>query len=450
MTSGGPLHGVRVVELGGIGPGPFCGMVLADLGADVIRVDRPDQAGTASEHPILHRGRRSVVLDLKTPAGTGAARRLIGTADAVVEGFRPGVTERLGLGPEDCMAGNPRLVYGRITGWGQDGPLAQEPGHDINYIAIAGALGAIGPAGGDPVVPLNLVGDMGGGGLLLALGICAALVRARDTGQGQVVDAAMTDGAAIQLALVQGLLATGRWVDRRGSNPLDGAAPFYRTYRCADGGHVALGCVEPQFYANALRVLGLAGDPLFATQFDPSAWPAMVARLAEVFAGRDRDEWTRRFDGQGGCLSPVLSFAEAAAHPHNAARGTYTVDSEGLVQPGPAPRFLGTPADPPRPAPVVGAHTAEVLAEIGWDGPLRTDASAAVGQVRPAVGRAQPGHPVQRPRLLVDVADLAGLPRRRREVQPGVGDVPDRVERLADAVEHAGLPAALARPPGQP
>ena len=361
----GPLAGVRVVELGGIGPGPFCGMLLADFGAEVIRVDRPEEAGRDSEHPILHRGRRSVVLDLKDPAGVATARRLVATADALVEGFRPGVTERLGLGPDDCLADNPRLVYGRVTGWGQDGPLRSEPGHDINYVALAGALGAIGPAGGDPVVPLNLVGDMGGGGLLLALGVCAALLHARQTGRGQVVDAAMTDGAAIQLALVHGLLATGRWTDRRGANILDGGAPFYRTYRCADGGHVALGCIEPPFYANALRVLGLSGDPLFADQYDASAWPAMGARLAEVFAGHDRDEWTRRFAGQGGCLTPVLDFAEAAAHPHNVARGTYTVDSQGRARPGVAPRFSGTPAGPPGPAPVIGAHTAQVLAELG-------------------------------------------------------------------------------------
>jgi alpha-methylacyl-CoA racemase len=365
VTPGGPLRGVRVVELGGIGPGPFCGMVLADLGADVVRVDRPEQAGSRSDHPILHRNRRSVVLDLKDASGAATARRLAARADAVIEGFRPGVAERLGLGPAQCLADNPRLVYGRVTGWGQDGPLAAEPGHDINYIAIAGALGAIGPSGGDPAVPLNLVGDMGGGGLLLALGVCAALLHARATGEGQVVDAAMTDGAALQLALVHGLLATGRWVDRRGANLLDGAAPFYRTYRCAGGGHVALGCIEPQFYQSALDVLGLRDDPLFAAQFDAASWPAMTARLAEVFAGGTREEWTSRFAGRGACLTPVLSFAEAAAHPHNAARGTYTVDSDGRVQPGAAPRFSGTPAAPPRPAPVVGAHTDEVLAELG-------------------------------------------------------------------------------------
>ncbi|HWB35439.1 MAG TPA: CaiB/BaiF CoA-transferase family protein, partial [Rugosimonospora sp.] len=346
ITTGraGPLAGVRVIELGGIGPGPFCGMLLADLGADVIRVDRPEEAGTPSPHPILHRGRRSVVLDLKDPNGLDAVRRLVDGADALVEGFRPGVTERLGIGPDECLARNPRLVYGRVTGWGQDGPLAQEPGHDINYIALAGALHAIGPAGGDPVVPLNLVGDMGGGGLLLALGVTAALLHARTTGTGQVVDAAMTDGAAIQLALVQGLLATGRWRDRRGSNVLDGAAPFYRTYRCADGGHVAVGCIEPQFYAAMLRVLGLDADPLLADQYATGSWPAMAERLAAAFAAQPRDEWERRFAGQQACVTPVLDFAEAARHPHNAARGTYTRTGSGAVAPGPAPRFSGTPA----------------------------------------------------------------------------------------------------------
>ncbi|MCF2534048.1 CaiB/BaiF CoA transferase family protein [Yinghuangia soli] len=360
----GPLAGTRVVELGGIGPGPFCGMILADLGADVIRIDRPADHGKPSAHPILHRNRRSVTLDLKDPEGARAARILISTADALVEGFRPGVTERLGLGPEVCLAANPRLVYGRITGWGQDGPFADQPGHDINYIAIAGALGAIGPADGDPVVPLNLIGDMGGGGMLLALGVTAALVSARATGAGQVVDAAMTDGTALQLALVHGLMATGRWQDRRAANPYDGAAPYYRTYRCADGLHVAVGCVEPQFYAAFLRVLGLTGDPLFEHQGDTAAWPAMAVRLGDLFASRPRDAWTEAFDGRGACVTPVLSFVEAAAHPHNAARGTYTTD-DGFPQPAPAPRFLGTPASAPRPAPVLGEHSLAVLAEAG-------------------------------------------------------------------------------------
>lgn len=375
-TPAGPLAGLRVIELGGIGPGPFCGMILADMGAEVIRIDRPADAGRPAMFPILQRGRRSVALDLKAEAGTQTALRLIDTADAVIEGFRPGVTERMGLGPDVCLERNPALVYGRMTGWGQDGPLAQAPGHDINYIAISGALGAIGPADGDPVLPLNLVGDMGGGGLLLALGISAALVRARTTGQGQVVDAAMTDGAAIQLALIHGLMAQGRWADRRGVNIFDGAAPFYRTYRCADGRHMAVGCVELQFYEVTLAVLGLADDPLFAKQHDIGAWPAMSARLAEVFAGRTRDEWTEAFDGTESCVTPVLNLAEAAAHPHNAARGTYTTDS-GFVAPGPAPRFLGTPSAPPAVAPVTGAHTREVLAAAGLD---EAELTALAGQ----------------------------------------------------------------------
>jgi alpha-methylacyl-CoA racemase len=356
-----------VIELGGIGPGPFCGMVLADLGCEVIRVDRPAEAGRETLHVVLHRGRRSVTLDLKSTAGAQVALRLIDTADAVIEGFRPGVTERLGLGPDTCLARNPRLVYGRMTGWGQDGPLAQEPGHDINYIGIAGALGAIGPADGDPVIPLNLIGDMGGGGMLLALGITAALVHARATGEGQVVDAAMTDGTAIQLAGIYGLLARGRWSDRRGANLLDGAAPFYRTYRCADGGHIAVGCLEPQFYAELLRVLELTDDPLFAQQYDESAWPAMRSRLEELFAARPRDDWATAFDGRGACVTPVLGLGEAALHPHNAARRAYTVDESGAIQPGPAPRFLGTPSPRPSPARQVGADTDDVLAEAGLE-----------------------------------------------------------------------------------
>jgi alpha-methylacyl-CoA racemase len=376
----GPLAGVRVIELGGIGPGPFCGMILGDLGADVIRVDRPAEAGTETLTPILHRNRRSLALDLKSPRGAEVALRLIDAADAVIEGFRPGVVERLGLGPETCLAGNRRLVYGRMTGWGQEGPLAHEPGHDINYIAIAGALGAIGPAEGDPVVPLNVIGDMGGGGMLLALGISAALVHVKESGEGQVVDAAMTDGTAIQLAAIYGLLARGRWTDRRGANALDGAAPFYRTYRCADGEHMAVGCLEPQFYAELLRVLELSDDPLFADQYDEQAWPAMCARLEELFAARSRDEWASAFDGQGACATPVLGLAEAAAHPHNVARRTYFVDVDGGIEPSPAPRFLGTPAAPPSSARVVGADTDDVLAEAGLDA-AEIDALRAQGIV---------------------------------------------------------------------
>ena len=254
-----------------------------------------------------------------------------------------------------------------MTGWGQDGPLAQEAGHDINYIALAGALGAIGPANGDPVVPLNLVGDMGGGGMLLALGVTAAIVHARTTGEGQVVDAAMTDGTAVQLAGVLGLLARGRWKERRGANILDGAAPFYRSYRCADDRHIAVGCIEPEFYAALLRVLDLADEPLFAHQYAEPAWPTMCARLEALFATRARDEWAAAFTGQEACVTPVLDFAEAAAHPHNVARGTYVVDESGAIQPGPAPRFLGTPSAPPSPARDVGADTDVVLSEAGLD-----------------------------------------------------------------------------------
>ena len=353
------------MELGGIGPVPLCGMVLSDLGAEVVRLDRRSEAGADPLVPTLHRGRRSVAIDLKASEGADLALRLVDRSDALIEGFRPGVAERLGLGPETCLSRNPRLVYGRMTGWGQDGPLAEEAGHDIDYIALAGALGAIGPAGGDPVVPLNLIGDMGGGGMLLALGVCVGVLHARATGEGQVVDAAMTDGTALQLAGTYGLLARGLWEDRRGANLLDGAAPFYRTYRCADGGHVAVGCLEPQFYAAFLEVLGLGVDPLFADQHDRSAWPAMAERLETLFVGRPRDEWVAAFAGRDACLAPVLGLAEAARHPHNAVRGTYVVDETGAIQPGVAPRFLGTPALAPAPAPTVGADTDDVLRELG-------------------------------------------------------------------------------------
>ncbi|WP_410874595.1 CaiB/BaiF CoA transferase family protein [Nocardia sp. A7] len=363
-SSAGPLAGLRIIELGGIGPGPFCGMLLADQGADVIRVDRPAEAGSHSRHPVLHRNRRSITLDLKDPVDAEIALRLIDTADALIEGFRPGVTERLGLGADTCLARNPKLVYGRMTGWGQQGPFAQEPGHDINYIAIAGALGAMGAPDQEPPVPLNLVGDMGGGGMLLALGITTALLHAQRSGQGQVVDAAMTDGTAIQLALIHGMLARGRWEDRRGANMFDGTAPFYRTYRCADSRFVAVGAVEPQFFAAMLRVLEIAEEPVFAHQDERSAWPAMTERLAARFATRTRDDWAAIFDGRGACVSPVLSLTEAADHPHNVDRATFATTGT-LLQPSPAPRFVSTPPPSPRPAPLIGAHTAEVLAEIG-------------------------------------------------------------------------------------
>jgi len=357
----GPLTGVTVLELGGIGPGPFCGMLLGDLGAEVIRVEHPDQAGKPTLHPVLHRNRRSVAIDLKQPEGAAAALALAGRVDVLIEGFRPGVAERLGLGPGQCLAANPALVYGRMTGWGQDGPLAQEPGHDINYIALAGALHTIAPQGGDPVPPLNLVGDFGGGGMLLALGVLGALLHARGTGRGQVVDAAMTDGTALLLAMTYGLLGQGLWQDRPAANLLDGGAPFYRTYRCADGGHVAVGAIEPQFYAALLRVLELTGDPLFAAQQDRAAWPAMTGRLAGLFATRDRDAWAAAFAGQGACVTPVLSLTEAPADPHNSARGTYRRAGDGSVQPSPAPRFSATPTADPTAAPATGADTRSVL-----------------------------------------------------------------------------------------
>jgi alpha-methylacyl-CoA racemase len=360
----GPLAGIRVLELGGIGPGPYCGMLLADLGAEVIRIDPPTKSGRRSGHPVLHRNRRSVALDLKNVNDVDAVLRIVDRSDALIEGFRPGVAERLGLGPQECRGRNPRLVYGRMTGWGQEGPLAHLPGHDINYIAIGGALGAIGADGECPPVPVNFVGDMGGGGLLLAFGIVSALYHAAATGEGQVVDAAMTDGAASQLALVHGMMATGSWVERRGANFIDGGAPYYRTYRTSDGGFMAMGCAEPQFYAVMLRVLGLSEDPLFAHQNDRAAWPAMGERIAAILATRTRDEWTKVFADEEACVTPVLGLREAAEHPHNAARGTYLTD-DGILQPAPAPRFLGTPAGRPRPAGRVGQDTDAVLAELG-------------------------------------------------------------------------------------
>jgi alpha-methylacyl-CoA racemase len=359
----GPLAGVRVLELGGIGPAPFAGMMLADLGADVVRIDRAGQTG----HPVLNRNRRSVIIDLKHPAGVELVRRLAAGCDAVIEGFRPGVAERLGVGPEQLLAVNPAVVYGRVTGWGQDGPLASAPGHDINFIALSGVLHAIGPAGGDPVVPLNLIGDFGGGGMLLAYGVVCGVVQARSSGLGQVVDAAMVDGSALLMAMTYGFLGQQRWRDERGVNRLDGGAPWYRTYRCADGRHVAVGCVEAQFYADLLRVLALSDDPDFARQNDPDAWPRMHRRLEEVFRTRSRDEWAATFAGTQGCVTPVLSLHEAAGNRHNMSRRTFTADAHGAPQPMPAPRFGSTPAAPPRPAECAGAQTRAILAEVGLD-----------------------------------------------------------------------------------
>ena len=363
--SAGVLAGIRVIELGGVGPGPYCGMLLADHGADVIRVDVPDFAGKRSRQPILHRGRRSVAIDLKDPAGAQVARRLTDGADAVIEGFRPGVTERLGLGPDECLARNPRLVYGRMTGWGQEGPLADSPGHDINYLAIAGVLDQIGQPGGEPVAPLNVAADMGGGGMMLAFGMAAALLAAARTGAGQVVEAAMTDGSISLMALILDQLASGAWTDGRHLGNFIGNAPYYHVYQCAGGGYMAAGCAEAKFYAQMLRVLGLGDDPLMSRQYDKAAWPAMTARVAAVFATRTRDEWAEAFSGQEACVTPVLSIAEAASHPHNAKRGSYVTDAAGRLHPAPAPRFGAAPAAGPVPAAAIGAHTREVLTELG-------------------------------------------------------------------------------------
>lgn len=368
-TSRGPLHGIRVVELAGIGPAPFCGMLLADLGATVIRVDRP--GGTAAGNPLspsldlLARGRRSVVLDLKSPAGLAALLRLVDGADALIEGFRPGVAERLGFGPDVCLERNPRLVFGRMTGWGQDGPVAPRAGHDINYIALAGALDPIGPAGGPPVVPLNVVGDFGGGGMLLAFGVLAALLEVRGSGQGQVVDAAIVDGAALLTTILHALRAQGSWTDARGSNLLDGGAHFYGVYACADGHYVSVGTIEPQFYTRLLELLGLSGDPAFvAGRGDPALWPELRARLADLFATRTRREWCDLLAGEDTCFAPVLSMAEAPGHPHNRVRGTFG-SLDGVVQPAPAPRFSRSGEMPLRRPPRPGEHTREVLAEAG-------------------------------------------------------------------------------------
>jgi alpha-methylacyl-CoA racemase len=335
----GPLAGLRVVEFAGIGPGPFAAMLLADMGADVVRIDRPGVA--ARPHDITQRGRRVVTLDLKQPGDVAQALALLDATEALIEGFRPGVMERLGLGPEVVLGRNPRLVYGRMTGWGQDGPLAPTAGHDITYIAIAGALGAIGTAGA-PVPPLNLVGDYGGGALYLAMGMLAAVLAVRAGGRGQVVDCAISDCVINMLAMFHGMRAAGSWQDRREANMLDGGAHFYRTYECADGRHIAVGAIEPQFYAELRRIAGLE-DAAFDAQRDPAAWPDLRERLAAVFRTRTRDEWTAAFDGSDACVAPVLGLGEAAEHPHNVARGAF-VRRGGMVQPAAAPRFSGTAA----------------------------------------------------------------------------------------------------------
>jgi len=362
----GPLDGVRVIEIASLAPAPFGCMVLADLGAQVLRVDRPDRSGRQTLPPVdpLCRSRRSIRLNLKDPAGVDVLLRLADGADVLVEAFRPGVAERLGFGPEVCAERNPRLVYARMTGWGQDGPLADTAGHDIDYIAVSGSLDPIGRAGQRPHAPLNLVGDFGGGGMLLAVGVLAALLERERSGRGQVVDAAMVDGSALLASFLYGLRAAGAWQDERGTNVLDGGAPFYDTYPTADGRHMAVGALEPKFYAELLTRLGLDGDGLPA-QYDRSGWPRLRARLAEVFAARSQAEWMEVFAGSDACVAPVVAPGDAPGHPHNAARGTF-IDVGGVTQPAPAPRFGRTPCGPPSPPVRPGADTGEVLAELGF------------------------------------------------------------------------------------
>lgn len=358
----GPLSGLKIIEFAGIGPGPFCGMLLSDLGADVVRIDRKGQ-GRGSPSDITARGRRSVGLDLKTPAAIETCLKLFETADVVFEGFRPGVMERLGLGPEVALKRNPKLVYGRMTGWGQFGPYAQAAGHDMNYIAITGALHAIGTET-KPVPPLNLVGDFGGGALYLAFGILAGVIKARETGEGQVIDCAMSDGAASLMAMFYGFKASGAWTETRRSNLLDGGAHFYDTYQCSDGKWVSIGSIEPQFYALLLEKTGIS-DPAFKSQMDRGAWPDLKAKLAAVIATKTRDEWCVLMEATDVCFAPVLDLDEAPKHAHNRARETF-VEIAGVTQPAPAPRFSRTPGAIQGPPPAIGAHDREALKDWGF------------------------------------------------------------------------------------
>ena len=365
----GPLHGVRVIELAGIGPGPFAAMMLSDMGAEVIRVDRAQlvDGGDPATPPLdlLNRGRRSIGVDLKNPDGVEAVLRLVESADALLEGFRPGVTERLGLGPDVCLARNPKLVYGRITGWGQTGPYAKASGHDINYIALAGALEAVGRNGQPPTPPLNLVGDFGGGGMLLAYGVVCGLLETGRSGEGQVIDAAMVDGAAVLMTMFYGMKELGHWLPERGTNLLDTGSHFYDVYECSDGKFVSVGSIEPQFYAELLRLSGLGEQDDLPPQMDRTQWPAMKQRIADIFRSRTRDEWCEVMDASEVCFAPVLSLDEAHLHPQNVARATFS-EHHGVVQPSPAPRFSRTEPAIAGPPPHPGQHTDEVLADWGF------------------------------------------------------------------------------------
>lgn len=364
----GPLAGIKVVELAGIGPGPMCAMLLSDMGAEVLRVDRVTPSGLGMKREprfdLLNRGRRSVAIDVKTDEGREAVLRLIEQADALIEGFRPGVMERLGLGPEPCLDRNAALVYGRMTGWGQSGPVSHAAGHDINYIALTGALHAVGPRNGPPVVPLNLFGDFGGGALYLAFGIACGIIEARQSGQGQVVDAAMTDGSASLMTMFYGMLASGNWNDHRGSNPVDGGSHFYTVYETKDAKHVSIGSIEAKFYAELLQLTGLDEETL-PEQFDADNWETMREKLTVIFKSKTRDEWVAIMEGSDVCFAPVLSLSEAPEHPHNQSRDTF-VEVDGIVQPAPAPRFSRTEATIQSPPPSPGQHTDEALADWGF------------------------------------------------------------------------------------
>ncbi len=374
----GPLSGVRVLEFEAIGPGPFAGMLLADMGADVLLVDRPaaSDLGLKRErwNDVMMRGKRSVTLDLKSADGARAALALIGRADALIEGFRPGVMERLGLGPEAALARNPKIVYGRMTGWGQDGPLAERAGHDINYIALAGVLAAFGRRGEAPVPPLNLVGDFGGGGMLLGFGIACALVESQRSGRGQVVDAAMVEGASLLATMFSGMIAAKRWREERGANFLDTGAPWYDVYETRDARHVAVGAIEKKFYQELLDRLGLAGEAL-PDQYDAARWPELRERFAAIFRTKTRDEWSQVFAGSDACVAPVLTFSEARRHPHNAARKSF-VSVAAVEQPAPAPRYSRTPGGVRHAPPERGERGGEALADWGFSAAEIRDLSA--------------------------------------------------------------------------
>ncbi|MBC3915954.1 CoA transferase [Undibacterium sp. CY18W] len=366
----GPLTGIRVIEMVGLGPCPFAAMMLADMGAEVIRIDRKMAAGSknpfpmlGSKYDVMARGRRSLALDLKQEEAKNLVLELAGKADILLEGFRPGVMERLGLGPEPCMQANPRLVYGRITGWGQDGPLAQAAGHDLNYIALSGMLHAMGRADTPPVPPLNLVGDFGGGAMMLAFGVVCAALEARNSDKGQVVDAAMVDGSALLGAMIYGFRAFGAWSDQRGANMLDGGAHFYDTYACADGKYISIASIEPQFYALLLQLSGIT-DAAFEAQMDASKWPELKAKCASLFKTRTRQQWCELMEGTDICFAPVLDMAEAPTHPHNQARGNF-VDVDGVTQPAPAPRFSRTSPELGLPPASPGQHSEAILRDWG-------------------------------------------------------------------------------------